>query len=340
MHIRIRDPQLNESWTDVTTWFKSYVELGIRLSKLAKSQSFTLSKILLMVPKREYVTAAIALGFSIEKWLSNEEIGQEIEPEQLLQMDTGDIVRLKWKGVVWDIEFQSAEEKPVRDSKPDIEVQGRIDGALTSRNLRSVANVYKMPSGFPEGKHDVLTVTRGASLVVRSRSSDLHSKNIDQLKWETQASPALAIFGDVGHFQEQLQSQIEYPVLENIFQTDRLTIGEVTRIDYLSDDKFAHFVNLFEQVANFPKQGSKNYKKVELCDWVLLDGNNATARLAPKELLLDKRVISIVEVGVPRSQGIALDAFMSSLNDFRPVDAELQITWNPPPGAFIWGWSK
>lgn len=119
-----------------------------------------------------------------------------------------------------------------------------------------------------------------------------------------------------------------------------MTIGETARIDFLSNDIYAHFVNIFEQFNKFPKTGTPDAKKVALCDWILLDGNNATSKLAGKEALIEARSISIIELGLPRSQGKALESFTAELNDFRSINAQLQLNWNPPAGVRIWGWAK
>lgn len=99
-------------------------------------------------------------------------------------------------------------------------------------------------------------------------------------------------------------------------------------------------MNIFEQVAHFPTVGKPNLKKVLLCDWVILDGNNSVQRLAAREELIDKRMIAIVELGNPRNQEKALDAFRGELNTFKDLDAELQLNWMPPFGVNVWGWGR
>ena len=73
---------------------------------------------------------------------------------------------------------------------------------------------------------------------------------------------------------------------------------------------------------------------------IILDGNNAINRLCATENLLDKSVLSILELGVPRSQGKAIDTFTSELNRYNSIDVTSLLGWKPPIGVNIWGWAK
>jgi hypothetical protein len=328
LRIEIADQTREGLWTEAGDWFKSFIELGVTLGGLSQSPTFEVSKVLITVPKKEYVAASIALGFSIQKFLNRQTHAREIPMDDLAKITSGTLIRLEWAQGPRDVVFQSYEVVPQKDSFRH-RVSCKIDGTPYTFNLHAVKKVYVLPDGFPEGNHFDKSTEDGAP--PRTGAQEF---------WRAQEAPALAIFGDVGHFHEQIQTRIRYEALSQISDGDTMTIGEAARIDFLSYDVYAHFVNIFEQFNKFPKTGTPDAKKVALCDWILLDGNNATSKLAGKEALIDSRSISIIELGLPRSQGKALESFTAELNDFRSINAQLQLNWNPPAGVRIWGWSK
>lgn len=328
MKIELEKAPLEDDWVEAGAWFKSFIELGVTLGRISSSQTFEISKLLLVVPKKEYVAAAVALGISIQRFLARQTHGREIPIDGLSTLEKGTLVRLEWPQGPRDVLFQSYEVTPQRDTFVRLCIC-TIQGEPKKFDLRTVKKVYVLPKGFPEGDH----LDKSTNLGEAKRTGA-------QEFWRSQEAPALAIFGDVGHFQEQIQTRIRYEALSQISGADTMTIGEAARIDFLSNDIYAHFVNLFEQFNKFPKAGTPDAKKVGLCDWILLDGNNATSKLAGKEALIDARSISIIELGLPRSQGKALESFTAELNDFRSINAQLQLNWNPPAGVRIWGWAK
>jgi hypothetical protein len=324
--IELRDPESLEDWTESGSWFKSFVELGVTLAKQSLSPTFDVSRLLIMAPKREYVSAAIAFGFSVEKFLSAQSIAREISVNELESLPPGTILRLEWPTYIRDVAFESHSTREIGGQVVHY-ARVRVQESIKNLDLRRVTRVSLLPDGFPQGHHPLTDNPDGPPLSPR------------RTLWEGQASPALAIFGDVGHFQEQISSQIRYEAFSSVLGIDTMTLGHASRVDFITND-FAHFINLFEQVSAFPRAGSWAYKVFELCDWVLLDGNNATSKLSAKEALAEKKVISLVEIGVPRSQGKALDAYLSELNDFRAIDAGLKLNWKPPTGVQLWGWAS
>lgn len=328
MKVEIEDQACEGQWTEAGDWFKSFIQLGVTLGRLSESPSFEMSKALIAVPKKDYVAASIALGFSIQKFLDRKSHAREIPMDDLGKLEPGTVIRLEWPQGPRDVIFQSYEEMPQKTSFRR-RVKCKIQGTPHTFDLHSVKKVFVLPEGFPEGNH-----------FDKSNEDGAPQRTGAQEFWRSQEAPALAIFGDLGHFQEQIRTRIRYEALSQISLGDTLTIGEAARIDFLSNDRYAHFVNIFEQFNKFPKPGTVDAKKVGLCDWILLDGNNATSKLAGKEALIDARSISIVELGLPRSQGKALEAFTAELNDFKSINAQLQLNWKPPSGVRIWGWSK
>lgn len=326
MKIELRDSNSLEQWTESGAWFKSFVELGVTLARKSESPTFDVSRLLILAPKREYVSAAIAFGFSVEKFLSNKSIAREISVSELASLQPGQILRLEWPTYIRDVAFESHSTQEIGGQVVHF-ARVRVQQSFNKLDLRRVTRISILPDGFPQGHHPLTENPEGPPLSPR------------RTLWEGQASPSLAIFGDVGHFQEQISSQIRYEAFSGVLGIDTMTLGHASRVDFITNN-FAHFINLFEQVSAFPRAESWAFKVFELCDWVLLDGNNATSKLSAKEALINKKVISLVEIGVPRSQGKALDAFLSELNDFRAIDASLQLNWKPPAGVQLWGWAS
>ena len=226
------------------------------------------------------------------------------------------------------MEFESLEKLEQKGAVRH-RVRCKIGGKSSAFDLSSVIRIFVLPVGFPEGNYFDKSQFEGKAKQAQVRNF-----------WNSQEAPGLAIFGESESFRGQLETQIRYAALSQLFRRDVITIGEAARIDFLSNDIYAHFVNIFEQFNKFPKTGTPDAKKVALCDWILLDGNNATSKLAGKEALIDSRSISIIELGLPRSQGKALESFTAELNDFRATNPQLQLNWNPPAGVRIWGWAK
>lgn len=316
------------TWVEAGDWFKSFVDLGVILGKLASSPTFTVSRLLLAVPKKEFVTAAISLGLSIEKYLDRETHEKEIQHSDLSNLTPGTLIRLEWESGPRDVTFQAVSETEIKGKTVHI-VSGSIDGISKPYDTRYVKRISILPQGFPEGSH---------IRIKANGQSDL--KTGAQNFWQKQEAPAASIFGDVSYFQEQISTRVKYEALAAEADSSSLTLGEAARIDFLSNNKYPHFVNIFEQVGQFPKIGQSNLSKVMLCDWVILDGNNATQRLSAREELIDKRMLAIVELGNPRNQEKAFDAFRGELNYYKSVDAEQQLVWNPPFGVNIWGWTR
>jgi hypothetical protein len=121
---------------------------------------------------------------------------------------------------------------------------------------------------------------------------------------------------------------------------ENLPLEEAARLDALSEHSTSSFVNAYESTNEFSKFSTMDQSVVDLFAWIILDGNNAINRLSAAENLMDKSVLSVLELGVPRSQGKALDTFTTELNRFSSVDVTKLLGWKPPTGVNIWGWSR
>ena len=326
MKILIEEHPASESWIEAGDWLKKFIELGIVLGRVAKSPSFNLTRLMIVVPKKEFVSPGIALGASIQRFVDQESQAKEISMAELANLPAGTHLRLEWPQGPRDVIFLSytlTESGRRKSHRMKCDVQGP-----TTFDIGNVKRILILPDGFPQGDY-----------LERDKEPEEMATGAKHY-WKNQEAPSIAIFGDLNHFQEQVASQLIYDALVPVTGSNRLTFEEAARVDYLSQDRFAHFINIFEQVNEFPERGSENATKVGLCDWILLDGNNATQKLAGKEDLIDKRVISIVELGVPRLQGKAFDSFLGELNNLEQLNPRLLLNWQPPAGVHIWGWGR
>ena len=336
MKIAFGDKESESDWVESGSWFKSFIGLGAHLAKASNSPNFAVSKIMIAVPKREFVSSALAIGYSIEKYLRADTLLRDIAFEDILNLEPGQILRIVRKvGLgeddlhVQDVELASA-AMAVNPNVKSIRINTRANGNYTTLALDKsrISSLAVLPRGFPTGLHKLPAPPKG-----------LQPKDFPQIRWNWQASPGLVIYGEVDYFREQASTRIQYEPLQSVLGVSDTTLEGMGRIDY-AENKFPHFVNLFEPVNSFPKLSDWPYSLPDLCEWVVLDGNRASTKLSAKEALIDRRVISIVEMGVPRSQGKALAAFTEQTANLRLVDASTLLAWSPPAGVQIWAWSN
>lgn len=310
------------------SWFKKFVEFGISLGRKSKDFTTKPTRLLLAVPKKEFVTAAIAFGISIQKFLDNESHARPIDRAELSKIEPGTVLRLEWKPGPRDVVFKSLETKSVGMAE-NHRIHCLIEGKPKVFDLRGVESISVLPNGFPEGEYLEL----GKEDVEKSRTE------LQEL-WRNQEAPAMAIFGDLSHFKEQLETRIKYSPLDQVADADLIPLEEAARVDYLYKDIYAHFVNIFAHAGQMPIEGSVELRKVKLCQWVVLDGNNAVTKLSAREEIRDMNVLSIVELGTPLSQGKAFQTFMSEMNRFSEIpEISKVIGWEPPVGVQVWGWT-
>lgn len=336
MKIELKGEAPDSDWVEAGAWFKSFVNLGVQLAEATTSPSFHISKILVACPKREFVSAALAFGYSIQKFRSGDTLLREISLDKVPELELGQILRVERDpgkfGTdlhVQDIALASV-DPPKGTGAESVTIRSRVNGALKTYLVdpRAITTLSVLPKGFPTGLHKLPVPPAGK-----------RSQEVPVIRWNSQASPGLVIYGEVDYFREQASTRVRYAPMQAVLGTSETILEDMGRIDY-AENKFPHFVNLFEPVNSFPKLGDWPYSLPDLCEWVVLDGNRASTKLSAKEALIDRRVLSIVEMGVPRSQGKALAAFTEQTANLRLVDASTLLAWSPPAGVQIWAWSS
>jgi hypothetical protein len=336
MKIELKDPEPDSEWLEAGPWFKAFVDLGVQLAERSTSPSFNITKLLVAAPKREFVSAAIAFGYSIQKYRSGSTLLEEIPLRKVFELTSGETLRIERVPMlgssdlhIQDVVLESV-TSPYSEGATSVRIKSQANGrhaALMIEESR-ISSLAVLPKGFPTGLHKIPAPPKNVS-----------ARDHPAVRWSWQASPGLVIYGEIGYFREQANTMIRYAPIQAIIGKEETSLEDVARIDYASNE-FPHFVNLFEPVNAFPKMADWPNSLPGLCEWVVLDGNSATTKLSAKEALIDRRIISIVEMGVPRSQGKALSSFSEQLNDLRAVDAKTALSWAPPAGVQIWAWSK
>ena len=337
MKIELKGEAPDSDWVEAGAWFKSFVNLGVQIAEATTSPNFHISKILVACPKREFVSAALAFGYSIQKFRSGQTLLRNIELGAVFGLDSGQILRIERKPGLGssDLHIQDiALETVTTPNSPEVasvRITIRANGSQTPFMVLEqsrIASLSVLPKGFPTGLHKLPVPPAGKT-----------SQEVPAIRWNSQASPGLVIYGEVDYFREQASTGVRYAPIQAVLGTSETTLEDLGRIDY-AENKFPHFVNLFEPVNSFPKLSDWPNSLPDLCEWVVLDGNRASTQLSSKEALIDRNVISIIEMGVPRSQGKALAAFTEQTGNLRRVDAPTLLAWSPPAGVQIWAWSN
>ena len=317
------EPPLGD-WSSVGSWFTSFTALGILLGRFTDSGSSTISRVLLSVPRKDYVSTAIALGMSIHKFRSKTSILKKIQESDLLELPSTSKLRLVLKYGHLDVMFHEL----FQDGKS---IRCTIGGLHKSRKQLTshIREMYLLPSSYPEGDYS-LSPQEYESL----------EKSDEREIWSNQGAPGIAVFGEIENFKFQALAQVKNDLISTILGKDTLTLEEAARLDLISGHSRSSLINVYGGTSEFSKIPIEEHSIVDLFNWIILDGNNAINRLCAAEKLIDKPVLSILELGVPRSQGKAIDAFTSELNRYNSIDVTSLLGWKPPTGVNIWGWSK
>lgn len=324
MQFEIQENLEPENWSVMGGWFTSFIALGLHLGKYSDSESPNISRILLSVPRKEYVAAAIAFGMSIHKFNTQKNILQEISESNLIKLPSNSKIRLTLDYGHKDVMFH--QYRPENKS-----IQWSIGGPHKSHwtKLSQFKEFYLLPKSYPEGDFSV------------SKEEFLSMDNGHERRfWLNQGSPGVAIFGDTENLVTQTSNFLRNELVTKLTGQSTLTLQRAARLDSLIGHAASSFVNTFASASEFLKTEINGENVLELFDWIILDGNNAINRLCASENLIDSAVVSILELGVPRSQGKALDTFNSELNRYNSIEISTQLGWKPPSGVNVWGWAK
>ena len=240
MKIELKDEAPDSEWVEAGSWFKAFVNLGVRLAEATTSPNFHIGKILLAAPKREFVSAALAFGYSIEKFRAGHTLLKEIELSSVFGLEPGQILRIERKPGpgsadlhVQDVALDSI-ATPVSPDATSIRINIRAKGSQTPLMVLEqsrLASIAVLPKGFPTGLHKLTAPPKG-----------VQAKTFPPIRWNWQASPGLVIYGEVEYFQEQAATAVRYSPLQTVLGKTELNLEEMGRIDYAENKSWISYV--------------------------------------------------------------------------------------------------
>jgi hypothetical protein len=125
------------------------------------------------------------------------------------------------------------------------------------------------------------------------------SQGVNLERWGSffsQQRPTACTFTFFSEFEKELDLEIsEHLLLEQYLQVPKIGLKDLTRLDRLTEDEHAHFVNAYEMLRKFQKMEEEIAHLVEPFDFVILDGNAAVANLVGNSLFREKVKICILE---------------------------------------------
>lgn len=311
-------------WQPVGSWFNDFVQLGINLARVSTLKSLKLERILISVPRKDYVSIAIALGFSIHKLISKEFIGRNIEIADLEKVPVDSMIRIYFTSGG----FINAKLKSYDAQKGEIRFY--TGEGLHHYKIDKVKHkIVSLPQGYPLGKFGHLNCI----------NLDINRMSLKDL-WQIQMCPGILIFTDQENFKMQLLGAVQHESLLRVIEEVPVALDNAIRIaNYFNHDK-PSFINAYAGVSEVTKLTSIQSELLNLFNWFIFDGNNAITRLTSRDEAIDKKVISVMEIGIPRSQNSALESLMSELNRFNSIDILKVLNWKPPAGVNVWGWAS
>jgi hypothetical protein len=342
----------SQPWLGIGDWFDSFIDLGHKLHR-AQTDGMVIRRVLLSVPQSEMVSLALAIGFSRATYLAEKNHAVEVELDDI---QVGDLIQLRsvWQQEKGNIKAPAnivgqivAIDKPnddgvlltfafnstgLKEPRKIMRLQCPSGEKDPIRHIR----LYKVPAGTPQRPGKVPREFKKEKM----QNSALQSWVRKWENWEYQIFPTLAIFGSPTKLNDYGKPQFkDHELHEMLLKIDHDSFLNAARLDSLSLDTKPHFVNVIDQISNFPKKGSPAFESFSNFPFVCLDGNAALVGLSDKILLDDKCVIGLWETSKPNLQEMALETFLARATHFRAIDNfEAQIDWVAPAGIQCWGW--
>ena len=343
----------DDEWHELGEWFYSFFDLAEKLYQ-AKKFGHYYKRILIALPKSDLVSPALALGFSRAAYRFGDELAKNLE---LGDVKVGDLIQIRsaWfpqhgfatipNTVVGNV--VSITETPETRKFELSFVPGKsnaqrsirfLDSPVGEKSPEKHIRIYDVPRGTPRREE---LAGKGVQLEIRKIPLPVSfSQKQTWERWEHQISPTLAVFGQTTSMEECGKLEFRDPEIHGgVLTLDKDSIYNAARLDSLTNDKKAHFVNVIEQISSFPIRNTPTAETLSQFPFVCLDGNAALVNLADEAILRDKLVIGLWETGSQANQEAALTTFLETATRFKQVtNLEEQLNWKPPTGVQCWGW--
>jgi hypothetical protein len=349
MGFKIREKDSTD-WIEPGEWFSRFAELGPKI-ELYKMKHGELQRVLISVPTSETVAAAISLGFSFDSFTRKTDLAGELD--RLSMVSENDLIQVQYRwnepkklsqyvGKIKNSEIippssyvGRVQSITVGESRTEIVFQGNQGSGIKFQNGNSSApKIFRVPKGVPQGKAKPFKHEDYALI-----SSDFEDKE-SWMRLLYQLDPRCISFGLKNRIQQTLDIQIQEDNLCPRLGVESLSLGVMARLDGLSEDTSAHFVNAYEQITKFPEPSDEKLETLAYFQYVILDGNKAIDSLISKNAIKDKTIIGLWEVGASALQDQALERFkQSAIFEWTQVqNFEEKLEWKAPVGTKIWGW--
>lgn len=316
--IRLRSSGTDE-WETPGQWFFSLLRLGETLLQEHVSAA-GLKRLLLLVPDRQMVTAAIALGMSLSRFMGGEAKEEALSVEELERLAPGTQIRVSWPLLTRDALFIALKRT---GGTPKVELEMEDGKRTYSAKTVSISRLG-------------VSVPVGEKQIVAKLSENF--ENPLAARWAGQVNPAGAFFTEGNHFEKQMAWQVDWEDFGTLLGTTEVSIRAASRFDYLSDDRQPHFINVFEMVSRLDDLENAEVTRLQQCRWVVLDGNDAVDRMSSNHHIAQLPTLGIVELGKTRQQDRAIRSFRTEavhLVNRTDVASEL---FQLPAGCFLAAW--
>jgi hypothetical protein len=338
MHVNLRNAG-GTDWVPAGNWFTSLADLPrcIEEYELTNPQ---VKRILVTAPNPNFAAMAYSFGTSREAFLSDRELSQEISLEAL---EPDLLIQITWEwgraaGNPSSLERQVIIGKFVKfvETKTFYEFELLVDGKLEKKNLNKIyvhsrrIKFWTVPAGTPEKVFGTQVIPNTPEVSERWKF------------YQSQTYPQCAFFGD-GNFTALVDSMelFEPQLCGFLGGVKHLSMKDAARLDKLTNDVEVHFINTFDQVSQFPKQGTAEFDQMNQMSRVALVGNRAIDILSKKTSLNSRSLIAFWDTGRVYMQEQALQGFAQNASYFEKIDNfREKLGWQSPTGIQIWGWSE
>ena len=323
MGFEFSSDQVCNNWAKAGSWFENFVELGNNLARFSKLESLKLDRILVSVPRKEFVSLAILYGYSLNKFKTKFFCGTEMNKKEIGNFPLGTRLRIYLASGYMNCKLMTFEQKGQKI------LLDTGNGKRRWNSIHSIKKIFELPNSHPLGDYTNMDDIGNNPYI-----------DSDPEFWKSQSDPGFLVFSDRQYFEEQIQKKIRNQELSILSEKSESTIKDSIRIDHFLEHGTPSFINTYAGINEFTQCQNEEPERFARMPWIMLDGNNATNKIAAMDELLDKKILAIMELGAPRSQSKALQSFSTELNRFSMVDIRTCLVWNPPPGVQIWGWAQ
>lgn len=280
--------------TKVGSWFESYGRLAADLLTAQRAGHRMPKLVIIQAPSRTLVAAAINLGFSAQAIFSTQGNESKIEPNVMDSVDTGEVIQIRFQWhqedkrdstktrrvVTGALKEFTSQKAGTRFPSIKLDVGGKLESIALTNNVDSI---FRMPNETPLGQETQTAPSKGVNL---ERWGSFFS----------QQRPTACTFTFFADFEKEMDLEIsEHLLLEQYLRVTSLGLKDLTRLDRLTEDEHAHFVNSYEMLRKFQKMEDEAAHLVEPFDFVILDGNAAVANLVGNSLFREKVKICILD---------------------------------------------